>query len=146
MKLPLNKIIQLQLRKYLYDFPMIRFGQALFNLGIVRFQNEASPDVLNYAIADPFHDTDEAIVERMHIVLKGKYKSEPFEEDEGELMTIKEFSDNCRMGSFIDYDGYGVYATDKLRTDIKVYASEMMAEFVDLRVDEKLTHVLWFNR
>lgn len=57
-----------RLRDYLMKNPTIRFGQALVNLNIV--QVTAPEDPLNTTdyiprVADPYYDTDFAILKRM---------------------------------------------------------------------------------
>lgn len=72
------------------------------------------------------------------------FKTEPLP-DYGEHMLIEEFEKACQAQGYIDYDGYGNYAT----------ATEMSSSFVVHPSDitrknyvRKLhwTHVCWFNK
>lgn len=63
--------------------------------------------------------------------------------DYGELMTMKEFVDCCKMGGFIDYDGWGYYATSEAINEQKtIIPSHVMKG----RYDKAYSHVLWVNR
>ena len=53
------------LTQYLKDNPSIRFGQALFNLNITKFQNNINPERCNNLLRDIYNDTDEQILKRM---------------------------------------------------------------------------------
>lgn len=71
-------------------------------------------------------------------------KAPEFEEipDYGDCMTIGDFIECCKDGNFIDYDGFGYYATEDKMTDICVYPSEIMSGVY--RKD--FPKVVWFNR
>lgn len=60
--------------------------------------------------------------------------------DYGDIMTIDQFYENCKCGGFIDYDGFGYYATDKEMSNIVVRPHEYK------QLDWKWTHIVWFNR
>ena len=60
----------------------------------------------------------------------------------GEHMPIREFVACCRRKLFINYDGFGKYATADAMSDKKVLPSEI----TDGIIDESFTHVVWFNR
>ena len=57
-------------------------------------------------------------------------------------MTLQEFIECVEMGAFIDYDGYGVYATDEGVTHIEVYPSSVLRGWVR----DEFPYVCWFNR
>lgn len=44
--------------------------------------------------------------------------------DYGDVMTLDDFIENCAVGNFIDYDGFGYYATEDKMTDIRIYPSD----------------------
>ncbi len=62
--------------------------------------------------------------------------------DYGDLMTLDEFIENCEDGLFIDYDGFGHYATATEMSSIEVCPSDITTG--DIR--REWTHVCWFNR
>lgn len=53
------------LTQYVIDNPQVRFGQALFNLGINEFANKTNPAEGDYKLRDIYNDTDEKILERI---------------------------------------------------------------------------------
>ncbi len=62
--------------------------------------------------------------------------------DYGDEMSLEAFIENCSVGNFIDYDGFGYYATEDKMTDIRVYPSDI-TEGVYRKDFPK---VVWFNR
>lgn len=50
---------------YLIDHPEMRFGQALFNLGINQFANQVNPILERHLLRDIYNDTDQHILERI---------------------------------------------------------------------------------
>ena len=64
---------------------------------------------------------------------------------DGDLMSLDEWMDNVRVGAFIDYDGYGNYATsEKYYPDIDVYPSHVRKPgFI---FPKWATHIVWYNR
>ena len=66
-------------------------------------------------------------------------------EDDDHLMTVKEFHQAVRNGSFIDYDGYGVWATKSQKLEglqYRVFPSEFQLS----KVPVWATHIVWYNR
>ncbi len=71
----------------------------------------------------------------------------------GDLMTIDEFKKAVEDGMFIDFDGYGNWATKteyELPSNVKpshFYKPVKVAghNLIDLK-PEWATHILWFNR
>jgi len=57
--------ILLVISEYLKDNPKIRFGQALFNLGINEFADKKNPEAKGFLLRDIHSDSDSKIVERM---------------------------------------------------------------------------------
>lgn len=68
---------------------------------------------------------------------------EPLNPHCGDLFTIDEFVKQVKSGHFIDYDGFGEYATATEVSDIMVHPS-------DIERGEKhpagYTHVVWYNK
>ena len=60
------------------------------------------------------------------------------------LMTQIDWLDAVESGGFIDDDGYGVLATDVLKSDIVINPSDYSKEDYDW--PEWATHVVWYNR
>lgn len=53
------------IKKYIQENPSIRFGQALFNLGINEFADKAHPENSYHNLRDIYEDTDEDILRRI---------------------------------------------------------------------------------
>ncbi len=70
---------------------------------------------------------------------------EPIDPDCGDLMTIKAFLKNVETGMFIDYDGYGNWAT---KTHILSNKIVTPSDFSKRKAipPKGATHVLWYNR
>lgn len=65
--------------------------------------------------------------------------------DYGDLLTIKEFLENVKSGTFIDYDGYGHWATaTHILSGENVYPSACKG--LNVKSPPRATHVVWFNR
>ena len=67
------------------------------------------------------------------------------------LMTLEEWKDDVECGGFIDYDGYGYFATATQQSNIQVYPSD----YWNGSMKEKqyawheplwATHIVWYNR
>jgi hypothetical protein len=64
----------------------------------------------------------------------------------GHLMTFQEFGEDVRNGCLIDYDGYGLWATETLMLDDhkqKIWPSNYVS---GQKPKEGFTHIVWFNR
>jgi len=86
--------------------------------------------------------------------------------DYGDHMTLEDFIEYCKHGSFIDYDGYGRYATDTQivkaedwedgmvrpsditgrYSSFNMKTGEMEQKTCKIKIDRRFTHVVWFNR
>lgn len=65
--------------------------------------------------------------------------------DYGYLYTIKEWEESCESGSFIDYDGWGDFATGTQVSNIEVSPSDYgTTQYEEMKKD--FTHILWYNR
>lgn len=62
----------------------------------------------------------------------------------GNHMPIEQFVESCKNGGFIDYDGYGNYATKTEMFDKIVYPSDVTKK--NYKPKPEFTHVVWFNR
>lgn len=67
---------------------------------------------------------------------------ENFDKDDDDIYTMEDFIEHCKSGLFIDYDGFGVYATENSKTKIIVRPSEILSN----KYDKTFTHVVWYNR
>ena len=56
-------------------------------------------------------------------------------------MTVQEFYECCAVGLFIDYDGSGRYVEDGKMASIGVSPSSILK-----KIDDRFSHVVWFNR
>jgi len=61
----------------------------------------------------------------------------------GDLMTMAEWLETVGYGGFIDYDGFGHYATKTEYLDGPVVSPSMVSKGL---VDQSYTHIIWFNR
>lgn len=62
---PEHAAIMNVLEAYLLEHPSMRFGQALFNLGINQFANQVNPILEGHLMKDIYNDTDTQILERI---------------------------------------------------------------------------------
>lgn len=62
--------------------------------------------------------------------------------DYGDKMSLKDFIENCNSGGFINYDGFGQYATNDKITDIIILPSDVKKGTIRKDFD----FVVWFNR
>lgn len=60
-----TKTILLLIEQYLESHPIVRFGQALFNLGIIEFADKNNPEKANYTLRDIHGDEDSKILKRI---------------------------------------------------------------------------------
>jgi hypothetical protein len=60
----------------------------------------------------------------------------------GHHMTMEYFKSCCEFGLFIDYDGFGEYATEDLVSNKKIRPSDLKTG----RLLCGFTHVVWYNR
>lgn len=133
------------------DFPNthhdLRFGQILSVTGILKTAPTKVFTIPSLLTRDPFYDSDEQIVKRMKETLKGKYKLTPYDGGKEDLYTMEKFKKMCDFGAVMNSDGFGFYATEKEESDILIKPTDITMDggFVDFRVDEKLTHVAWYN-
>tara|TARA_R110000796_G_scaffold88978_2_gene192355 strand:+ start:2493 stop:2870 length:378 start_codon:yes stop_codon:yes gene_type:complete len=79
---------------------------------------------------------------RRKITLISPYELDDLDKTSGDYMPFAEFADCCENGGFIDYDGFGNYATDKKVSNLTIYPSDIMVGVC--RKD--FTHVLWYNK
>lgn len=86
---------------------------------------------------------------RQKIYFVSKYKrlkqSPSLEYDKewnGNVYTIEQFIELSESGGFMDYDGYGYYATHNAKSDILIYPSDILEHIYR----DDFTHVIWFNK
>lgn len=60
----------------------------------------------------------------------------------GDLYMLEYFKDMVNNGVFIDYDGYGYYATENAKSDIVIMPSDIIENIYR----DDFTHIIWFNR
>jgi len=60
----------------------------------------------------------------------------------GDLFTMKHWLECVEVGGFIDYDGYGHYATETQTSNIEVKPSDVKKG----KIDKTWTHIMWYNR
>lgn len=65
-----KRIILQMLKEYLTINPDVRFGQALFNMGINEFSDGANPGNLDWSLRDIHSDSDADILDRMRTAQK----------------------------------------------------------------------------
>ena len=67
---------------------------------------------------------------------------EKIDDEIGDRMSIRDFSDCCKSGGFIDYDGFGRYVRGNEESDIEIYPSDVIKGKVRKDFDE----IIWFNK
>lgn len=61
----------------------------------------------------------------------------------GDLMTLSEFVNSCKIGPlFCDSDGFGYYATKDQESNIEIYPSDIISG----KYRKDFTHVMWYNK
>jgi hypothetical protein len=73
--------------------------------------------------------------------MSNKVAKYPIKKDDHH-MTIDDFIRECRHYNFIDDDGFGEYATETEKTDIRIDPSDVTSNNIDFTY----THVVWYNR
>lgn len=91
------------------------------------------------AYLEPLANKVLSLTREVRFIQKPKYEAIPSYSD---IMTLDEFIDSVKEGSFDDYDGHGNYANAKQMTDIRVYPSDLKHN----TIRREFTHVVWFNR
>ena len=61
---------------------------------------------------------------------------------ECDIMSIEQFIEFCKDGSFIDYDGSGYYCIDNKMSDIVIYPSDVISNNIRQGFDK----IVWYNR
>lgn len=107
------------------------------------FENSAKEGLKYDAFCEKAHD----VKEKMYFILKYmNLKKDPTveygKEWQGTTYPIDKFKDMCKNGTFVDEDGYGYYATETTKSDVKIIPSDVLEDLA--RTD--FTHVIWFNR
>lgn len=62
----------------------------------------------------------------------------------GDLFTMEDFINNVNSGGFIDYDGFGHYATKTHQSDQIIKPSHISSG--RYLKNPQFTHVMWYNR
>lgn len=62
--------------------------------------------------------------------------------DYGDKFTISEFIAYCQLGTFVDNDGIGYYATENGMSELPAYPSSIRMN----GPAPNWTHVIWFNK
>lgn len=62
--------------------------------------------------------------------------------DYGDKISLEDFILCCKSGAFINYDGFGCYATETQESDIEIYPSDVVAN--EYRKD--FPFIIWYNR
>jgi hypothetical protein len=60
------------------------------------------------------------------------------------MMTLSEFRQAVETNSFIDYDGFGHFATEHKVSNLPISPSELKKGTIE--VPEWATHICWYNR
>lgn len=62
--------------------------------------------------------------------------------DYGDVFVLNDFLEMCKDGSIIDYDGIGYYGYSDKMSRVQAIPSEILKE----GINDKFTHVIWFNK
>ena len=69
----------------------------------------------------------------------------PLKDPEGcSVYTLPNWLEAVNLGMFIDYDGFGYYATEKEESSIMVIPSDVISS--SFKSPDWATHVVWYNR
>ena len=90
--------------------------------------------------SQPFIKEKERLESELRLIETPKY-FDPIESND-DVYTLKEFIEMCKDGDFIDSDGFGEYAFEDKKSDIKIYPSDAM----NSKIRKDFTHVVWYNR
>jgi hypothetical protein len=60
----------------------------------------------------------------------------------GNVMSLDDFISCVERGNFIDYDGYGHYCKDGMKTNITIHPSDIKHKAIRKEFDT----IVWFNR
>jgi hypothetical protein len=106
--------------------------------------DECAKNGLQY---NEFKEKATPIRQKIYFVSKYKRLKQPptleyNKEWNGKLYTIEQFIEMSESGGFMDYDGFGYYATHNAKSDILIYPSDILEHIY--RND--FTHIIWFNR
>ena len=126
-----------------YHQQAMRVRETCLELGIMCEENDP-PDVVVEKMAAHFRATrDISLCRRLTPKMK------PLDPDLGSLMPLSEFVDSCELGHFINYDGFGNYATAKETSDIEVRPTDVARNgkrLASFQAPSWATHVVWYNR
>lgn len=115
----------------------------LIKLRDEKMSNVNMPDFNSYVewlrIMEPEQSQISELSGKMKLIQIPEFDEIP---DYADVMTFEDFIENCAVGNFIDYDGFGYYATEDKMTDIRIYPSDT-TEGVYRKDFPK---VVWFNR
>jgi len=64
------------------------------------------------------------------------------DQNDCDLMTLDCFKAAVKAGAYIDYDGYGYYATETEQSDIALLPSQIGKQVAPAFA----THIAWYNR
>jgi len=62
--------------------------------------------------------------------------------DYGDVMSLKDFIEDCKCGNFIDYDGHGYYVKDGKESNIMIHPSDV----IDGAIRPDFDTIIWYNR
>ncbi len=65
--------------------------------------------------------------------------------DDDDLMTTEEFTEHCKSGGFIDYDGFGMYSDGEYEYYDIFFKDVIHPSSFLKKKDHPYTHVVWFN-
>lgn len=90
---------------------------------------------------------------------EGNYTDVTFDtlSDYGDVFTIAEFTSACNDGAFIDYDGHGRYCVSPCGIDgynnspsgdelVESSKTVKSSDITSKKMDNRFSHVVWFNR
>ena len=122
---------------------LVREEEALDN-EYNKLSDECANEGLSY---QEFKEKATPIRQKIYFVSKYKRlkQSPSLEYDKewnGNVFTIEQFIERSESGSFMDYDGYGYYATHNAKSDILIYPSDILEHIYR----DDFTHIIWFNR
>jgi hypothetical protein len=64
--------------------------------------------------------------------------------DYGDIMSVTDWKDSVACGAFIDYDGFGEQVI--LLKDGRYVISSQITPSRSFAIDDRCTHIIWYNR
>lgn len=102
------------------------------------------PKSINFADVDKVAEEERnvcSMISQIKRLRRPTWKMDPLP-TYGDHMTLKKFISCVKSGGFINYDGFGQYASKTQISDITILPSDIHAD----AYRKDFSHIVWFNR